>query len=129
MPIFDGGRNRANLARSQASLEQSVAEYRASVLQAFAEVEDRLAGLRVLSVQAQRQKEARVASERAAQLADSRYRNGYTSYFEVIDAQRTLLAARRAQMQIRGARAGTTVALIRALGGSWDGALLPIARH
>ncbi len=129
MPIFDGGRNRANLAGSEAALEQSVAAYRGSVLQAFAEVEDNLAGLRVLAVQAQRQAEARVASERAAQLAETRYRNGYTSYFEVIDAQRTLLGAQRAETQIRGARAGATVALIRAIGGGWEGAAVPVAQR
>jgi multidrug efflux system outer membrane protein len=129
MPIFDGGRNRANLERSEAALEQSVADYRNSVLQAFAEVEDSLAGLRVLSTQAARQAEARAASERALQLADARYRNGYTSYFEVIDAQRALLAAQRAETQIRGARAGATVALIRALGGGWEGAYSPVAQR
>lgn len=129
MPIFDGGRNRANLERSEAALEQSVAEYRNGVLQAFAEVEDSLAGLRVLATQAARQSEARAASERALQLADARYRNGYTSYFEVIDAQRALLAAQRAETQIRGARAAATVALIRALGGGWEGAYAPVAQR
>lgn len=129
MPIFDGGRNRANLARSEAALEQSVAEYRGSVLQAFADVENSLVGLRVLATQAQRQAEARQASERAVQLADTRYRNGYASYFEVIDAQRSLLAAQRAETQIRGARAGATIALIRALGGGWEGAYMPMAQR
>jgi len=129
MPIFDGGRNRANLERSEAALEQSVADYRSSVLRAFADVEDSLAGLRVLAVQAARQGEARAASERALQLADTRYRNGYTSYFEVIDAQRALLAAQRAETQIRGARASATVALIRALGGGWEGAYAPVAQR
>src|SRR5476649_3096625 len=48
MPLIDGGRNKANIARSEAALDESVASYRQSVLVAFAEVEDNLAGLRIL---------------------------------------------------------------------------------
>ncbi|MGZ5122679.1 MAG: efflux transporter outer membrane subunit [Burkholderiales bacterium] len=120
MPVFDGGRNRANLNRSWAALDESVADYRQSVLLAFAEVEDNLAGLRVLSEQAAATQDSLTSSGRALKLADTRYRAGATSYLDVIDAQRGVLSIRRTDVQIAGARATSTVALIRALGGGWD---------
>jgi multidrug efflux system outer membrane protein len=120
MPVFDGGRNRANLNRSWAALDESVADYRQSVLIAFAEVEDNLAGLRVLSAQSEATQDSLTSAGRSLKLADTRYRAGATSYLDVIDAQRGVLSIRRLDVQIAGARATSTVALIRALGGGWD---------
>jgi len=118
--IFDGGRRRANLDGAWAVLDESVADYRQRVLVAFAEVEDNLAGLRVLRDQAEATRESRDSTSRALKLADTRYRAGATSYLDVIDAQRSALAIQRLDTQIKGARAVSTVALIRALGGGWD---------
>ena len=120
LPIFDGGRRQANLDRTWAVLDESVADYRQSVLVAFAEVEDNLAGLRVLRDQAEATRDSLTSAERALKLADARYRAGATSYLDVIDAQRGVLSIRRLDTQIAGARATSTVALIRALGGGWD---------
>jgi multidrug efflux system outer membrane protein len=119
MPIFDGGRNKANLERSYAVLEESVAGYRQQVLVAFAEVEDSLAEVRTLDAQRDAAREAVASAGRALAVAQARYRAGATGYLDVIDAQRSLLAVQRLETQIRGARAGSTVALIRALGGGW----------
>jgi multidrug efflux system outer membrane protein len=119
-PLIDGGRNKANVARSEAALEESVAAYRQSVLVAFAEVEDNLAALRVLSGQAARIDEAVVSARRTAELATKLYEAGGSSYLELLDAQRNLAAVERSAVQLRGNRAVTTVALIRALGGGWD---------
>jgi multidrug efflux system outer membrane protein len=119
-PLFDGGRNKANVARSEAVLEESVAAYRQSVLVAFAEVEDNLAGLRILSEQAMQIDEAVVAARRAADLAQKLYDAGRSSYLELLDAQRNLAVLERSAVRLRGDRAVTTVALIRALGGGWD---------
>ena len=119
MPIIDGGRNRANIARSEAALEESVAGYRQSVLTAFAEVEDNLAGLRTLAGQAQAIDEAVASARRSTELAGKLYEAGRSSYLDVIDAQRNLAAVERSAVQLRGARATTTVALIRSLGGGW----------
>ncbi|HSQ05166.1 MAG TPA: efflux transporter outer membrane subunit [Burkholderiales bacterium] len=121
MPIFDGGRRRANVDRAWAALDESVSDYRQSVLVAFAEVEDNLAGLRVLSAQSEATRDSLTSASRALKLADTRYRAGATSYLDVIDAQRGLLSIRRLETQLAGARATATVALIRALGGGWDG--------
>ncbi|RZA34479.1 MAG: efflux transporter outer membrane subunit [Lysobacteraceae bacterium] len=120
MPIIDGGRNRANVERSEAVLEESVGTYRQSVLTAFAEVEDNLAGLRILSGQAEQIDAALVAARRSADLAQKLYDAGRSSYLELLDAQRNLAAVERTAVQLRGNRAVTTVALIRALGGGWD---------
>jgi len=83
-------------------------------------VEDNLAGLRVLRDQAEATRDSLTSAERALKLADARYRAGATSYLDVIDAQRGVLSIRRLDTQIAGARATSTVALIRALGGGWD---------
>jgi multidrug efflux system outer membrane protein len=122
LPVIDGGRNRNNVVRSEAALEESVGQYRQSVLTAFAEVEDNLAGLRILSGQTQRIDEAVVAARRSADLARKLYDAGRSSYLELLDAQRNLAAVERNAVQLRGERAVTTVALIRALGGGWGDA-------
>jgi multidrug efflux system outer membrane protein len=120
LPIIDGGRNKANVKRSEAGLEEAVAAYRQSVLTAFAEVEDNLAGLRILSGQGAQLEEAVVSARRSADLAQKLYDAGRSSYLELLDAQRNLAAVERSAVQLRGNRAVTTVALIRALGGGWD---------
>jgi multidrug efflux system outer membrane protein len=119
MPLIDGGRNKANIARSEAALEESVGTYRQSVLVAFAEVEDNLAGLRILAGQTVQMDEAVVSARRSADLAQKLYDAGRSSYLDLLDAQRNLAAVERTAVQLRGDRAVTTVALIRALGGGW----------
>ncbi len=120
MPILDGGRNRANLARADAGYEATVANYRQQILVGFQDVEDNLAALRTLDRQMVFEEQAINSAQLAARLADSRYRNGSASYFEVIDAQRSNLASQRARIRSAGQRAVASVGLIRALGGGWD---------
>ena len=122
MPLIDGGRNRNNVIRSEAALEESVGSYRQNVLNAFAEVEDNLAGLRILAGQGEQIDAALVSARRSADLAQKLYDAGRSGYLEFLDAQRNLAAVERTAVQLRGNRAVTTVALIRALGGGWDGA-------
>ena len=120
MPLIDGGRNSANVTRSEAALEESVAGYRQTVLNAFAEVEDNLAGLRILGGQTAEIDEALVSARRSADLAQKLYEAGRSSYLDLLDAQRNLAAVERSAVQLRGNRAVTTVALIRSLGGDWN---------
>jgi multidrug efflux system outer membrane protein len=120
-PVFDAGRNFSNLALSKAEFQEAVANYRQSVLVAFREVEDQLSGLRYLRGEAEAQAEAVRAARKAFSIAKTRYENGYISYLDFIDAQRSLLAAQRAEVQVLGGRYVATVQLIRALGGSWAG--------
>jgi multidrug efflux system outer membrane protein len=122
MPLIDGGRNRSKVVASEAALEEAVGSYRQSVLVAFAEVEDNLAGLRVLAGQGAEIEAAVVSARRSADLAQKLYDAGRGSYLELLDAQRNLANVERTAVQLRGDRAVTTVALIRALGGGWDAA-------
>jgi outer membrane protein, multidrug efflux system len=119
LPIIDGGRNRAGVARSEAALEESVAAYRQNVLTAFAEVEDNLVGLRTLAGQTQAIDDAVASARRSAQLANTLFEAGRSGYLDVLDAQRNLATVERNAVQLRGLRATTTVALIRSLGGGW----------
>ncbi len=121
VPLFDGGRRKGNLANVRAVYDEDVAKYRQQVLVAFREVEDNLSDMRILETQTRTQDDAVKASQRAADLARKQYTEGAVSYLDVIDAQRTVLQARRAAVQLQGVQAAATVNLIRALGGGWGG--------
>jgi len=119
LPIFQGGRNRANLDRSRAIYAENVAVYRQQVLTAVAEVQDALSAAWHLSLEASAQDRALASAQRSAALAQKRYDAGYVSYLDVIDAQRTELATEQASVQLSTQRLTTSVALIKALGGTW----------
>jgi len=119
-PIFNGGRNRANLATARATYDESVANYRESVLVAFQQVEDGLSGLALLSQAAKTQQAAVADSRRALDIANSRYVGGVTTYLDVITAQSTLLNNERLATQLLGQQMTTSVYLVKALGGGWD---------
>ena len=93
--------------------------FRQSVLVAFREVQDALTATRLLAEQSAAQNRALVSARRAAQLAQTRYDAGYVTYFEVIDAQRTVLGLERAAAQLAAQRLNNGVALIKSLGGGW----------
>jgi multidrug efflux system outer membrane protein len=120
LPIFAGGRNRANYQRSQAAFQESLALYRQQVLVAFGEVEDSLSGIHHLAVQSEAQERAVTSAQRAADLATDRYRSGIVAYIEVVDASRDALTAERANVQLAGQRLIASVQLIKALGGGWN---------
>jgi outer membrane protein, multidrug efflux system len=120
LPLFQGGRNRANYQRSQAAYEEAVADYRQNVLTAFGEVQDALSASQHLSEQSDAITRAVVSAHKVRELAEERYLAGSTSYLEVIDAQRTALAVERGAAALGGQRLITRVALIRALGGGWE---------
>ncbi len=120
LPLFQGGRNRANLANARAVFEENVAQYRQSVLIAFREVQDALTASRLLVDQSAAQSRAVTSARRGADLAQKRYDAGYVSYLEVVDAQRTALDVERADAQLAGQRWITEIALIKALGGGWQ---------
>jgi outer membrane protein, multidrug efflux system len=123
IPIFDGGRRKGNLANARAVYEEDVADYRQQVLVAFREVEDSLSDLRILEAQTATQNDAVKASQRAADLSRVQYDEGAVNYLDVLDAERTVLQARRAAVRLQGVQAASTVNLIRALGGGWGDAL------
>ncbi|MFA6962809.1 MAG: efflux transporter outer membrane subunit [Opitutaceae bacterium] len=120
LPLFQGGRNKANLARSRAAYDEAAANYQQSVLVALREVQDALTASRLLGDQSAAQARAVASARRGAELSQKRHDAGYVSYFEVVDAQRTALAVERADAQLAGQRWITRVALIKALGGGWS---------
>lgn len=119
-PIFEGGLNRANLAATKSAYDESVANYRESVLTAFQQVEDGLSGLDTLSQASATQDAAVAGSRRALELANNRYVGGVTSYLDVITAQATLLTNQRLATQLLGQQMVMSVFLVKALGGGWD---------
>ena len=119
LPIFDAGRNQANLASVQVSRQIAVAQYERAIQTAFREVADALAGRATLGQQLQAQQALVLAEQDRFRLADLRYRNGASSFLEVLDAQRSLFASQQALVQVQTQQAQNGVALYRALGGGW----------
>jgi NodT family efflux transporter outer membrane factor (OMF) lipoprotein len=124
-PIFDAGRRRANTDQAIAAYDQTVANYRETVLTGFQQVEDNLAALRILEKEADTQQRAVLASQKYLELALTRYRGGITSYLEVTTAQSAALTDQVIAVNILGRRMTSAVFLVQALGGGWDRSSLP----
>jgi multidrug efflux system outer membrane protein len=120
LPIFQGGRNRANLDRAKGVFDENIAAYRQRVLVAFDEVQDSLASTHILAEQALSQDHAVKSARQASQLAQKRYDAGYVSYLDVVEADRTELESERTAAQLESQRLNVAVALIKALGGGWQ---------
>jgi len=117
LPIFDGGRNRAGLDLAQARKEIAVADYERTVQQAFREVADLLVAREKLAEQMQAVEAQERSQQRAADIAEARYRQGVGSFLEVLDAQRQLFAVRQNLIQLRRAMWSAAAQLYKALGG------------
>lgn len=116
-PLFDAGRNRANLAAARAQRDAATAQYEKAIQSAFRDVADALAGRTLLAEQRAAQAALADAEARRLTLAEERYRAGISSSLEVLDAQRSLFAARQALVQVQSLRAQNLVAVYRVLGG------------
>lgn len=126
LPIFDAGRNQANLDATKVGRDIAVAQYEKTIQTAFREVADALASRATLGEQLRAQIAQADAAQATQRLTDLRYRNGAASYFEVLDAQRSVLAARQAVVQLQLQQAQNRVNLYRVLGGGWkDGVPAP----
>ena len=121
-PLFDGGRRTANIANSNAQLDEALARYREQVLVAFRDVEDQLSALRILASQSEAQARAVASATRSTSISNVRYRNGLVSQLDLLDARRSELRNRREALQVRSAQYQATVGLVRALGGGWGNA-------
>lgn len=119
-PILQGGRNRANLAVAQAAYDESVANYRQTVLAAFQQVEDGISNLSTLSQALSTQAAAVDDARKALDIANNRYVGGVTNYLDVITAQTVLLSNQRLETQLLGQQLVSSVYLVKALGGGWD---------
>ena len=123
--IFDAGQRGATVDQYQAAYDQTVANYRQTVLTAFQQVEDNLAALRILSREIEQQETAVRAAERNLAIATDRYKLGIDPYLNVITAQTTLLGNRQTLVSLRSQQMVASVQLIEALGGGWDSSRLP----
>jgi NodT family efflux transporter outer membrane factor (OMF) lipoprotein len=123
--IFDAGLRRATVQQFQAAYDQTVANYRNTVLTAFQQVEDNISELRILSVELGQQDTAVKSADRTLQLATDRYRLGIDPYLNVITAQTTLFSNQETAVNLRIEEITTSVQLIKALGGGWNTSQIP----
>lgn len=127
--IFDAGLRRATVRQYRAQYDESVANYRQTVLTAFQQVEDNLAALRILSQSIGQQDAAVEAASRSLREATIRYQAGVDPYLNVIVAQTTLLNDQQAAINFRAQEMVASVQLIKALGGGWDVTQIPSAKQ
>jgi outer membrane protein, multidrug efflux system len=120
LPIFTGGRNRAQLAATRANYDAIVANYRQTVLSAFQEVEDQLAAQRLLAEQFEKENAALKAARRALDISLTKYKGGVITYLEVIIVQSSELTHEQTVVQLNAQRLDAAVSLIKALGAGWN---------
>jgi NodT family efflux transporter outer membrane factor (OMF) lipoprotein len=124
LPLFEGGLRTAEENAAVAVYRRTVASYKATVLDAFGEVEDQLALLHRLGDEQNSEDAAVHDARRTLAMSMALYRDGATSFLDVVTAQSAELQAERNALTIRTRRASATVDLIRALGGGWRSANL-----
>jgi NodT family efflux transporter outer membrane factor (OMF) lipoprotein len=123
--IFDAGLRRATVGQYRAMYDETVANYRQTVLTAFQQVEDNLAALRVLSKEIEEQDIAIKSAQRYLTDANNRWKLGLDPYLDVITAETALLSNQQTMVNLRMQQITASVQLIEALGGGWDKAQLP----
>jgi len=124
--LFDAGLRRATVEQFRAQYDQTVANYRQTVLTAFQQVEDNLASVRILSVEIQQQEAAVQSAQKTLTLAKNRYELGIDPYLNVITAETSLLTNQQTAVNLRIQQMTASVGLVEALGGGWDASQLPL---
>lgn len=119
LPIFDAGRNRGNLDLAWVRRDAAVAEYEATIQQAFREVADALAGREALVEQLRAQQALAEAARRREALVELRFEGGVDSNLAMLDARRSRYAAEQALLGLQEQQQTNLVDLYRALGGGW----------
>jgi NodT family efflux transporter outer membrane factor (OMF) lipoprotein len=119
--ILDFGGRAAAVDTSRAAYDEAIATYRQTVLDAFREVEDNLAAVHWLTEGSVIQQDAARAARESVVLTVNQYKAGTVSYLNVVQVQATQLNEERTTVQLLGRRLVATVALIKALGGAWQG--------
>ncbi len=118
-PLFTAGKIAGNVQANEAVRDQTLADYRKTIQQAFREVDDALVDQARTREQLAAQASQVQALERYLTLAQLRFDNGYTSYLEVLDAQRSLFSAQLAFAQNQGTLLQAMINLYKAMGGGW----------
>jgi outer membrane protein, multidrug efflux system len=120
IPIFQGGRLRANLDATKARYQQTVAVYIEQVLVAYGDVEDALTDVHSFGDQVASLRDAVAESRNYLRLAQVQYKQGLVDYLLVIDAERTLLGNQLSLAQAVNFQMSASIHLIKALGGGWN---------
>jgi len=118
-PLFDAGRLRAQAEIAGTVRDRAIFTYETVVRTAFAETDNALASIDGLQRQLVEAEARRVAANEVLRVARNRYANGYASYLEELDAQRTAFTADLNALQLRTSLLAAHVDLYRALGGGW----------
>jgi NodT family efflux transporter outer membrane factor (OMF) lipoprotein len=119
-PIFDGGRRKANIEVQGTRQAQATIAYRKAVLTALQDVEDSLSNLDGDRRKLAELEQAHANAARAEEIANTRYRGGLVTLADALQAQQRRLSLEEQMIETRGAAARDTVALVKALGGSWQ---------
>ncbi len=120
LPLFDGGRLRAQYQGSEAQLDGAIAGYNDTVLRAVQQTADQLTRIDALARERVEQQQTLEANEAAYKLAEERYRAGLASYLSVLNAETQVLTARQTMVDIVANQAVARVTLLLAIGGSFD---------
>jgi NodT family efflux transporter outer membrane factor (OMF) lipoprotein len=120
LPLFDGGRLRAQYRGTEAVLDQAVADYDDTVLRAVHQAADQLSLIESLSSELGQQRQSLDAAEEAYRLAEERYRAGLAGYLTVLNAETEVLSERRQQVDLSASLAVARVSLLLAVGGSFQ---------
>ncbi len=121
MPIFDGGRNSANLDVANTAQKIAVAQYEKSIQSAFREVSDGLVARHQLDDQIKAQSDLVQAESTRYNLSQLRYDKGVDSYLSTLDSQRSLFTAQQSLISLQLSRLTNLVTLYKSLGGGWVG--------
>jgi multidrug efflux system outer membrane protein len=120
LPIFDSGKINARIDQATAKQKEALVGYESAVQNAFREVNDALVNLRQNSERESALNRSQVAAKKALEIAENRYKSGYSAYLDVLDAQRVYNDVALSFVQSRQARLLATVELYKALGGGWQ---------
>jgi multidrug efflux system outer membrane protein len=120
LPIFDAGRTQAKIYQATAKQKEALSYYESSIQNAFKEVNNALVSLKEYTEQENDLKLTQDAAKKAMDIASNRYKAGYSSYLEYLDAQRVYNDASIAYIQKRQLRLMASVELFKSLGGGWQ---------
>jgi multidrug efflux system outer membrane protein len=120
LPIFDSGKVNSKIDQASAKQKQALASYEGVVQNAFTEVNDALVNLRQNTERENVLNSSQIAAKKALEVAENRYKSGYSAYLEVLDAQRVYNDSALSYAQSSQARLVSSVGLFKALGGGWQ---------
>ncbi|HWY26096.1 MAG TPA: TolC family protein, partial [Nevskia sp.] len=120
LPLFEAGRLKAGYRGANAEIDDAIASYNQTVLQAVRQTSDQLSMIDALNYELGEQQKSLDAAEAAYRLAEERYDAGLSDYLIVLNAETQVLSARRQRVDLVSAQVIARVSLLLALGGSFD---------